>query len=257
MYLPKTARDHNPVLCLIMQWCRCFTCHLTDDHTASQVKGKDKRELLSEYFNGSLLLPLWFKIRKYTAYTSRCSPLGISRIINLSYHYIILICTLFFPGAQVVFWQKHTFIGVKPLKVLSLKVKKFKYFVIRSSRVVGRHHIVCKTYFQRYCWNKRAFVWNFWHLIWRLKCGPFNCKDVSWFHSLCRSCIDVGIKTWVQKSKVTYMGENIGSYSFQNTLFCKFAFGCLKLQKNVLCRFTAVLLTYSYIKVYSFKWLPP
>lgn len=66
---------------------------------------------------------------------------------------IIMNCTSFSKNKCSLLTEAyvlHHFTGVKPLKVLFLKVKKFKYFVVSSPRGVDRHHTVCKAFFQRY-----------------------------------------------------------------------------------------------------------
>lgn len=151
---PKAAQDHY----LPSPW----SC---DDETALPAiwhivslfhRPAGHRRGLSEYFNGVLLLPLRIKIRKYATYANLLSKLLLSPEHirdHKSQVCIIMNCTLFSRNMCSLLTEAcilHHFTGVRPLKVLSLKVKKFKYFVVSSPRGVGRHHTLCKTFFQRY-----------------------------------------------------------------------------------------------------------
>lgn len=147
----------GPVLFLlqIMWWWNCLANHLT--YFSLFHRPVEHRRGLSEYFDSCLLLSLWIKgIREYATYANLLSKLLLSSEYIRDHKTqlcIIMNCTPFarnMCSLLTEIYALHHFTGVRPLKVLSLQVKKFKYFIVSSARGVGRHHTVFKPFFLRY-----------------------------------------------------------------------------------------------------------
>lgn len=125
---PKAAQDH----------CLSFP-RLGDDETALPSiwhiitlfhRPAEHRRGLSEYFDSGLLLLLWIKIREYATYANLLSSVALPEHSrdHKSQVCIIMNCTPFSRNGcslPTEAYVLHHFTGIRPLKVLSLKVKKF------------------------------------------------------------------------------------------------------------------------------------